>query len=440
MLTTLLTYLSPCYAAFALFLCYFFTGKRMEVSNVYTAYALLNITRMPLMTMPMSYAAVYEAAASFKRLSNFFLLKEIDTRMLIKAPEEVVLDASMSNSSTEYAVSMENATFTWDVDSPIPTLSDISLKIPHGSSVAIIGSVGSGKSSLISAILGQMHSVSGKFNPMVHPSAYVSQDHWIQNLSVQENVCFGDQLEFSAYQDSIEASQLNKDFVGLPHGDYTVVGDQGITLSGGQKARVSIARAIYKSFGVAAIEPYTASRYKDSHCNLFIFDDPFAAVDAHVGRVLFDKGITTLLSGKTRIVALSANYQYLQYFDKIIVMEDGKIMMEGSFAEVAQNFPQYGTVIPNNTFVTGLETVQLNEESVKFEERPSRNNIPKIISEERSTGSVALSTYTTYFSAAVDNNQLHGNMRMISILGLFLTSQAVRIICDVWVGTWATNR
>jgi len=206
---------------------------------------------------------------SLQRITKFLLLDEIDASMRIedlnsrsnenkfssshylplaskptlenvatkeKELEDITLpsdDSYESNKSPQIFISSAN--FSWDKDDSSPFLSDINLSIESGSFIAIVGVVGSGKSSLLSAILGNLHLTSGvrQFDPPY--TAYVAQDHWIQNIKMVDNILFGDEYNDEAYQTVLDASQLSKDLLNLPNADYTEIGERGINLSGGQK-------------------------------------------------------------------------------------------------------------------------------------------------------------------------------------------------------------
>lgn len=195
---------------------------------------------------------------SLKRLNNFINCEETD-------------DYVTRNSTKNEAIVVDNASFSWssssEADDPkksfqnIPiTLSTINLKIEKGSLTAVVGSVGSGKSSLLYALLGEMQKLSGNVNICGDLKlAYVSQQAWIQNSTVRGNILFGSPFEKKKYDKVICACALKTDFEMLTGGDQTEIGEKGINLSGGQKQRVSIARACY------------------SDSDLYLFDDPLSA-------------------------------------------------------------------------------------------------------------------------------------------------------------------
>ena len=162
-------------------------------------------------------------------------------------------------------------------------MNNLNLNIRRGELVAVVGKIGSGKSSLLSAIMGEMVQTQG-LRQTTGSVAFVSQQAWIQNMTVQDNIMFGKPLDAKKYEQVLDSCALLSDLEILPSGDQTEIGENGVNLSGGQKQRVSLARAAYHG------------------AEMVLLDDPLSAVDAHVGRHLFDKliGNTGLLAGSTR--------------------------------------------------------------------------------------------------------------------------------------------
>lgn len=205
---------------------------------------------------------------------------------------------------------IENGTFSWGEHN---ILEDINLKLEKGSLNAIVGSVGAGKSSLVSAFLGEMDKVTGRVNT-IGSIAYVSQQAWIQNATLRDNILFGRPYIQSLYDQVVEACALVPDIQMLPGGDYTEIGEKGINLSGGQKQRVNLARAVYND------------------AEVYFFDDPLSAVDSHVGKHIFEKviGPQGMLKNKTRVL-VTHGITYLPHTDNIIVLKDGKISEIGTY-------------------------------------------------------------------------------------------------------------
>lgn len=209
---------------------------------------------------------------------------------------------------------IENGTFSWGGDDT--TLRDINMRVDKSKLVAVVGSVGSGKSSLVSAYLGEMDKISGRVNTS-GKIAYVSQQAWIQNCTLKDNILFGKPLDQKMYDRVIEACALKPDLEMLPGGDMTEIGEKGINLSGGQKQRVSLARAVY------------------NEADIYFLDDPLSAVDSHVGKHIFEQvlGPSGILAKKTRLL-VTHGITYLPDVNYIYVMKDGEISESGSYTEL----------------------------------------------------------------------------------------------------------
>lgn len=209
---------------------------------------------------------------------------------------------------------IENGTFSWGGHDS--TLRDINIKVDKGKLVAVVGTVGSGKSSIVSAFLGEMERVSGVVNTN-GTIAYVSQQAWIQNATLKDNILFGKPYNKKSYDHVVEACALKPDFDMLPAGDMTEIGEKGINLSGGQKQRVSLARAAYND------------------ADIYFLDDPLSAVDSHVGKHIFEKvlGPSGMLGHKTRLL-VTHGIIYLPEVDNIYVMKDGTVSECGTYNEL----------------------------------------------------------------------------------------------------------
>ncbi|XP_064172603.1 multidrug resistance-associated protein 1 [Anguilla rostrata] len=276
----------------------------LDAQKAFVSLALFNLLRFPLNMLPMVISSMVEASVSLKRLRVFLSHEEL---------EDSVDNTAITSSSDSVVIS--NSTFSWSRTDP-PTLKRINVRIPEGSLVAVVGHVGSGKSSLLSALLGEMHKQEGSVS-MRGSVAYVPQQAWIQNASLRENIVFGCERKDSWYWKVVEACALLPDLEILPAGDATEIGEKGVNLSGGQKQRVSLARAVYCDRAV------------------YLLDDPLSAVDAHVGKHIFEKvvGPQGLLQGKTRIL-VTHGLSFLPQADLILVMVDGEITEMGSHAEL----------------------------------------------------------------------------------------------------------
>ena len=251
---------------------------------VFVSISLFNLLQFPLSVFPSVITAVVEASVSFNRIYKFLLSEELDTKAVRFDP---VLPFQQIGKVER--VNIKDGSFKWTPES-VEVLQDINLSVEDGSLVAVVGAVGSGKSSLISSILGEMTKSKGEV--IVRGTiAYVPQTAWIMNATLRENILFGRRYDHKHYKDTLSACGLVPDLEQLPAGDMTEIGERGINLSGGQRQRISLARAVY------------------SRAEIYLFDDSLSAVDAHVGKHIFDKviGPKGLLHTKARIFATNGN-------------------------------------------------------------------------------------------------------------------------------------
>uniref|UniRef100_A0A7N5JPI8 Multidrug resistance-associated protein 1 n=1 Tax=Ailuropoda melanoleuca TaxID=9646 RepID=A0A7N5JPI8_AILME len=300
---------TPFLVALSTFAVYVTVNKNniLDAQKAFVSLALFNILRFPLNILPVVISSIVQASVSLKRLRIFLSHEELEPDSIERRP---IKDGGGANS-----ISVKNATFTWARSEP-PTLSGITFSIPEGSLVAVVGQVGCGKSSLLSALLAEMDKVEGHV-AVKGSVAYVPQQAWIQNDSLRENILFGRQLQERYYNAVIEACALLPDLEILPSGDRTEIGEKGVNLSGGQKQRVSLARAVY------------------CDSDIYLFDDPLSAVDAHVGKHIFENviGPKGMLRNKTRLL-VTHGISYLPQVDVILVMTGGKISEMGSYQEL----------------------------------------------------------------------------------------------------------
>ncbi|XP_078462060.1 ATP-binding cassette sub-family C member 2-like [Lampetra planeri] len=278
----------------------------LDAQKVFTSISLFNVLHVPLVMLPMLISYIVQASVSTKRVKKFLSNDELDT-------SAVTYDSNLKS-----AILIENASFTWDKGEEA-TLNDVSVEVPVGSLVAVVGQVGAGKSSLIAATLGEMEKLQGTV-AMKGSVAYVPQQAWIQNCTLQQNVLFGLPLEPERYARVIDACALSADLKALPAGDQTEIGEKGINLSGGQKQRVSLARAVY------------------SDADVFLLDDPLSAVDAHVGKHIFTHviGPTGILKNKTRLL-VTHSVSFLSMVDQIVVLQAGRVSEIGTYKQLVIN-------------------------------------------------------------------------------------------------------
>ncbi|KAF5296656.1 hypothetical protein FQR65_LT10196 [Abscondita terminalis] len=296
-------------APFLVALLTFITFVNVDENNILTpqrAFVSLSLfanMHFSMGVLPLVIVWIAESCISVKRLNKFLNSEELD-------PNNVKHDPSCEDPAV-----IKNGNFSWGDD---VVLKNINFKCEKRHLTAIVGKVGCGKSSLISALLGEMNKISGFVNTL-GSIAYVPQQDWIQNATLQENIIFGKPLDKEFYNTVVEACALKQDFDMLPGGDQTEVGEKGINLSGGQKQRINLARAVY------------------SKAHVYLLDDPLSAVDSHVGKHIFDEviGPQGLLKNSTRLF-VTHNLTYLPQVDKIVVIKDGEISENGSYQELME--------------------------------------------------------------------------------------------------------
>ncbi|CAK7301445.1 ATP-binding cassette sub-family C member 2 [Vulpes lagopus] len=347
-----LLYLTPVLVSVITFSVYTLVDSNnvLDAEKAFTSITLFNILRFPLSMLPMVISSLLQASVSRERLEKYLGGDDLDT------------SAIRRDSSSDKAVQFSEASFTWDQDSEA-TIRDVNLDIMPGQLVAVVGTVGSGKSSLMSAMLGEMEDVHGHIT-IKGTIAYVPQQSWIQNGTIKDNILFGSKLDEKRYQQVLEACALLPDLEVLPGGDLAEIGEKGINLSGGQKQRISLARATYQN------------------SDIYVLDDPLSAVDAHVGRHIFNKvlGPNGLLKGKTRLL-VTHSIHFLPQVDEIVVLGNGTILEKGSYNTLLAKKGLFAKILKTFTKQTGPEgEATVNEDSEEDDDcglMPSVEEIPE---------------------------------------------------------------
>lgn len=291
------------------------------------------------------------------------------------------------------AISIEKASAKWLKTQPECCLKDINFTVRSGHLAAIVGKVGSGKSSLIQLILRELDLTQGQLRTSGRIS-YAAQEPWLFMGSLRQNILFGAEYDADKYQKVVRACDLERDFALFPFGDKTLVGERGVTLSGGQKARVNLARAIYKD------------------ADIYLLDDPLSAVDAKVGRHIFDQCINGYLHGKT-VVLVTHQLQFLHKVSHIYLMENGGIEAKGA----------YGQGLEGHSKGADIEQVALKKAKAGEE-------APKTEEEKRTRGHISWEVYRRYIFAGG-----HWSKIMALVLG-FMLSQLATSFSDYFQSIW----
>jgi len=360
------------------------------------------------------------------------------------------IDASKRNLSSnslnraESLASLGISTMTMDVEQDSAesriALKNVNCSIERGSLVAVVGSVGSGKSSLLSAILGEMESIGGAqvYMPPKNGQkaddngvSYCSQSPWVINDTLRGNVLFGRPFDEARYEKVVKACALTDDLAVLPAGDMTEIGERGINLSGGQKARVALARALYSP-----------------ESQLILLDDPLSAVDAHVGEHLFREAITgDVCKGATRVL-VTHHVHFLPRCDAVIMLEKGTVKHAGSYADlVARGVDFAGAIDVSKKETDGKADVEVDESKQDEAKSPGEKDGKADASsgdkakmkkageklmadEEQEEGKVEGSMYSHYAKVG-------GTFIFASIFFIQGAGTASEIMANFWISTWA---
>ncbi|CAL5035561.1 unnamed protein product [Urochloa decumbens] len=322
---------------------YIASGGQLDAGKVFTAAAFFRMLEGPMQNFPQTIVMSMQAFVSLSRLNKFLTDAEIDT---------AAVDRVESGSAADDAVAIEvrGGVFAWDVPENeekksnngqagngvtengqgngselVTVLKGIDVEVRRGELTAVVGTVGSGKSSLLSCIMGEMHKVSGKVS-IFGSTAYVAQTAWIRNGTIQENILFGKPMHPERYSEIIRACCLEKDLEMMEFGDQTEIGERGINLSGGQKQRIQLARAVYQD------------------CDIYLLDDIFSAVDAHTGSTIFMECLKGMLKNKT-VLLVTHQVDFLQNVDTIIVMKDGLLIQSGIYRELLASCSDFSDLV-----------------------------------------------------------------------------------------------
>ncbi|WOO86211.1 Metal resistance protein YCF1 [Vanrija pseudolonga] len=302
----------PFLVAFATFSSFVFTADRPLTSEIiFPAISLFTLLSFPLAVFSNIINSIIEALVSVQRLEDFLAADELDpdARTVVYPQDDPNGEAQVGDS----VVTIKDGEFRWARDSVEPILQDINLDVKKGELLAVIGRVGDGKSSLLGAMLGEMHRDEGSVN-IRGDVAYFSQTSWILSATVKDNIIFGHRFDPIFYDKVLDACALRADLAVLPEGHMTEVGEKGVSLSGGQKARICLARACY------------------ARADIYLLDDPLSAVDAHVGRHIFDHvlGPNGILKNKARILCTNA-VNVLPQATNIVMLRRGIIIERNTY-------------------------------------------------------------------------------------------------------------
>ncbi|KAM9928856.1 hypothetical protein OXX59_001564 [Metschnikowia pulcherrima] len=367
--------------------------QTLTPSVIFPALSLFSLLTEPVTMLPAIFSNIMEAKVALDRMSHYFIMDQI---------EEGIVDRSFKQlRPNDVSVEIKNASFVWssdkakeaEVDESNYALRDIDFTARKGQLTCVVGRVGAGKTTLLKTLIGEIPLIkeNGASVSVNGTIAYCAQNPCILNTSIRENILFGKRYDAGFYKKTVEACQLSSDFEVLPNGDATLVGEKGISLSGGQKARVSLARALY------------------SRADVYLLDDVLSAVDAHVGKKITKQVLSSsgLLATKTLILATNS-MKILRLAQETVFLEKGRIVERGSFEELIekggevsklmQEFAQEDEDEKEDDVVetTNEPATESTESSDSEDPHASKVYHPVTLAEAEDVGELALTRVLTY--------------------------------------------
>ncbi|VVB06228.1 unnamed protein product [Arabis nemorensis] len=328
---------SPVFVSAATFATCYLMDIPLKASNVFTFVATLRLVQDPVRMIPDVIGVTIQAKVAFSRIATFLEAPELQGGLRRR---------KQRSEGDRNAIVIKSASFSWEEKSSTkPNLRNVSLEVKIGEKVAVCGEVGSGKSTILAAILGETPCVSGTID-FYGTIAYVSQTAWIQTGTIRDNILFGGVMDEQRYRETVKKSCLDKDLQLLPDGDQTEIGERGVNLSGGQKQRIQLARALYQD------------------ADIYLLDDPFSAVDAHTATSLFKEYVMDALAGKA-VLLVTHQVDFLPAFDSVLLMSDGEIIEADTYQELLARSRDFQDLVNAHRETAGSERVFAVENPIK---------------------------------------------------------------------------
>ncbi|CAD8156307.1 unnamed protein product [Paramecium pentaurelia] len=392
---------------------YIYLGNTMNPSIIFSIISLFQILQITIQQLPISITALLETKLCLNRIQQFLTSQEIMTDYINQKEFR----------DNEIAISVNQGNFYWNrsqVEKQELILKNIEMLIAPGQLVSIIGDVGSGKTSFVQSLLGEMLYKDGPKVQIYGQIAYVSQKAWIQNATVRDNILFGKPYHQQSYEKAIHYSCLKQDMEILINSDQTVIGEKGINLSGGQKARISLARAIY------------------SDASIYLLDDPLSAVDSHVGNFLMKECILNHLKNTTRIL-ITHSLNYCKYADYIYLFDNGQIFEKGIYSDLKlskrfQNIAEKCNMVEEvNENNVQIQKTQEDTQLTTTKEHKINANDNIIIAEERHKGEISFSVFNQYFEYG------GGYCNFILVLIIMIFWILTYLGSSLWLSEWTLS-
>ena len=393
-------------------------GNQLTPKGVFTTMTLFNIVQFILAKhVPNAVMGLSECFISCKRIQAFFEISEHETPDCAK-----LLDKSTLNQEPRASpiLSLSKVTCHWDKSVEKVALSDISVAFEEGKLYCIVGQVGCGKSALLQTLAGELPVSEGHVLRNYTSLSYAVQDPWIMDASVRENIIMGCNFDEDWYCNVVNACGLDTDISEFILGDGTILGDRGVQCSGGQRARIGLARAIY------------------CDSQILLLDDPLSAVDSKVAQSIFYSAIKELsLNRGCCVILVTHQHQFAGDVDSCLYMSAGKIFAEGSFSECVS--------ISGGKMTNPLKTEKVhnrNEQPILQDEKKglvrTKNSETITIGddaqvEKRTTGIIRFETWKAYGHA------LGGASICLVFFLSFTATQVSQLVAIIHIGNWSAS-
>ncbi|CAN6194823.1 unnamed protein product [Urochloa humidicola] len=338
-----------------------FGSAPLNASILFTVLATLRVMAEPVRFLPEILTMMIQYKVSLDRIERFLLEDEIREEDVKRVPSD----------NSDIRVQVQDGNFSWNANRADLSLRNVNLSISRGEKVAVCGPVGSGKSSLLYALLGEIPRISGSVE-VFGSVAYVSQNSWIQSGTVRDNILFGKPFNKELYEKAIKSCALDKDIENFDHGDLTEIGQRGLNMSGGQKQRIQLARAVYND------------------ADVYLLDDPFSAVDAHTAAVLFYDCVMTALADKT-VVLVTHQVEFLTETSRILVMEGGQVSQQGKYSELLESGTAFEKLVSaHQSSITALDTSASQQNQAQGKPVLDENIVPSALQATRQASDIEI--------------------------------------------------
>lgn len=392
------------FAIFLSLVIYVVTGHEITARKAFIVIAYFDyIHRAVVFFWPEAITVVSEGIVSSNRIEEFLLLN-------INKQKPIFGEAENDNPKKETGVVLRDATAHWNQEYNTVGIHKVNLSAEGRRFTAIIGQVGSGKTSLLEVILKELPLVSGELY-VTGVVSYAPQQSWVFEESVRNNIIFTEKFDEERYRMVTHVCSLERDFELMPHGDQTIVGARGASLSGGQRARINLARTVYKE------------------ADIYLLDDPLSAVDPHVSKNLFEECIKGFLRDKT-VILVTHQLQYMSQADHIVVMNQGQVQMQGTYDEVRVADAEFKKIMENyKEKVTDVK--KLEKRKSKAEAKKEKIHLKqKIEKETQQLGKIHSTVYRDYFKA------VNSNLFIICVAILFVVTQFTDSCLSIFISVW----